>query len=210
MRRTSDSTRYLKMACGENPKNTYGASRGGVLPYSRMGVAWTLRKMLDDARSLVTRQNDWCENPSTTERLPEDVELEQLVELLRGRMNVHVHCYEVHDMQMMLRLSDEYQFDIHAFHHALEAWRIPDLLLNRGVTAAIFADKWGFKLESYDGTPHAASILHEAGVKVALKTDHPVISAKLLMHQAAIAHSFGLPDYAAIAGTNKKGIIFNG
>lgn len=39
-----------------------------------------------------------------------------------------VHCYMVHDMEMMIRTSKEFNFTIKAFHHALEAWKIPTLL----------------------------------------------------------------------------------
>ena len=39
---------------------------------------------------------------------------------------------------MMVRLSHEFGFNISAFHHALEAWKVPDLLSENNIGAAIF------------------------------------------------------------------------
>jgi hypothetical protein len=48
---------------------------------------------------------------------------------------------------MMIRLSEEFNFNVAAFHHALEAWRVADFLGARKIGAAIFADHWGYKKE---------------------------------------------------------------
>jgi hypothetical protein len=48
---------------------------------------------------------------------------------------------------MLLRLSDEYGFKIEALHHALDSHEVPQLLAERDIGAAIFADHWGFKNE---------------------------------------------------------------
>ncbi len=49
---------------------------------------------------------------------------------------------------MMVRTSKEFNFSIAAFHHALEAWKIPEILRENNITAATFADHWGFKVSS--------------------------------------------------------------
>lgn len=38
----------------------------------------------------------------------------------------------------MVRHSHEFGFNISAFHHALEAWQVPDLLRDNNIGAAIF------------------------------------------------------------------------
>jgi hypothetical protein len=67
----------------------------------------------------------------------------------------------VHDMEMLLRLSKgsfpsilflisdrsfagtEFDFKIAAFHHGIEAYKIPELLLAANITVATWADSWG-------------------------------------------------------------------
>jgi hypothetical protein len=44
--------RYMKMACGENPKGLYG--------HTRMGDAWIFRKHMERARELMEKQDAWC------------------------------------------------------------------------------------------------------------------------------------------------------
>lgn len=69
---------------------------------------------------------------------PTDLSLNGLVALLRGKARLHVHGYETQDLEMMMRLSREFNFNISAFHHALEAYMLPDQLLDAGVTIATF------------------------------------------------------------------------
>ena len=77
-------------------------------------------------------------------------------------------------MQMMIRIAKEFNFTISAFHHALEAYKIPEILRENLINVAIFSDLWGYKMEALDGSVWAPKILHESGVPVALKSDHPV------------------------------------
>ena len=39
---------------------------------------------------------------------------------------------------MMVRNSHEFGFNISAFHHALEAWMVPDLLKENNIAVALF------------------------------------------------------------------------
>lgn len=74
------------------------------------------------------------------------------------------------DIEMMVRTSKEFNFSIAAFHHALEAYRIPEALRDNNIVAATFADHWGFKHEGYLASVTSPKTLRAAGVKVALKT----------------------------------------
>ena len=87
---------------GENPKRVYGKGKG-VTPMSRMGSAWLMRAKFDQARSLLESQRAWCSSPSVqgSTNFPHDLALEGLVGLLRGEVKLNVHCYQVHDMEMV-------------------------------------------------------------------------------------------------------------
>jgi hypothetical protein len=64
---------------------------------------------------------------------------------------VHIHCYRADEMAIMLDLAKEFGFRITAFHHGVEAYKIADRLAAEGVCGALWADWWGFKMESFDG-----------------------------------------------------------
>ncbi|KAG0155647.1 hypothetical protein PDIDSM_2820 [Penicillium digitatum] len=192
--------RYLKMACGENPKGNY--------KNTRLGLVWLLRKHLEEARQLQERQSAWCRSAASIENAnffqsrqilqflknrgsrPESFELETSLALLRGELNVNVHCYEPEDLERMLSVLHE--FDIHprAFHHALEAWEVPEFLktLEENITIATFAENALFKAEAYGANLR--------GPKILADHDHTGEGnyAKYLVYQAAVSHSFGLSE----------------
>ena len=43
-------------------------------------------------------------------------------------MLVHNHCYRADEMAIMLDMAREFGFHIASFHHAVEAYKIADLL----------------------------------------------------------------------------------
>ncbi|ORZ24343.1 hypothetical protein BCR42DRAFT_402733 [Absidia repens] len=203
--------RYMKMACGENPKSYYGDSLN-KMPMTRMGEGYLFRKRFEQARNLLREQNDWCEaaeqmenGDSSTSRLsdrfPETLELESLVALLRGQVKLNVHCYLPQDLEAMVHHSLEYDFEIAAFHHALSAWQVPDILkrAKTNITVATFADMWGYKQEGWYQNVHAPNILTDAGVPVAFKSDHPVMNARDLVHEAQKAHHYGFSEHKALS-----------
>jgi hypothetical protein len=119
-----------------------------------MGEGYLFRKWFQDAFDLKSRQEDWCaaaeELNSTDHHLtrlsspfPEKIELESLVALLRGDIKLNVHCYEPHDLEAMVRHSHEFNFDIAAFHHALKAWKVPEIIKRAkgNITIATFSGK---------------------------------------------------------------------
>lgn len=195
-----NAPRAMKMAMGENPKRSHG--RKGRMPYSRMGHAWLMRKQLEAAQKLRVKQDTWDRKGGKGPR-PAMRNLELLVALLRGQVRLQVHCYEVHDIETLLRVMDEFGVQVSAIHHALEAWKVPNLLRRKGVAVATFADLWGFKMEAYDASVRGPAVLMKAGVKVAIKSDHPVMLASSLMHQAAKGHFYGLSAQEALASVTR-------
>ncbi|KAF7556147.1 hypothetical protein G7Z17_g1641 [Cylindrodendrum hubeiense] len=201
--------RYMKLACGENPKDVYG--------HTRMGNAWILRAHLAKARELLTRQDDYClaaSVASTSSRstqhdfvkaagkFPAIPELESTVALLRGRVAFHNHCYLPEDMETMIRVTSEQDIKIKAFHHAIEAWQVPHMLKRKAenITIATFAEFSLYKWEAYSPSLAAGKILNDHGIPVAFKSDHGIAetNAKYLAYQAGVAHAFRLPEDKAL------------
>ena len=199
--------RWMKMACGENPKRVYGSEKR--MPSTRMGEAYLFRAKLRQAMMLVEKQDNWCESAHRLnqgdptirmlEAYPEDLSVESLAALVRGRVLLNVHCYTTYDLEMILRVMGEFGVKVRSFHHALEAYKIPTVMRDANVTIATFTDLWGYKKEAYDASVHAPRILVDNGVPVALKSDHPVINSQYLMFEAAKAYHYGLYPQDALA-----------
>ncbi|KAH8802876.1 hypothetical protein F5884DRAFT_803522 [Xylogone sp. PMI_703] len=205
--------RYLKMACGENPRRVY--------KHTRMGNAWQFRKHMARAQDILQKQDEWCLSAAVAmERgneeqiatlaealgkdggLAEAIEYDSTIAMLKGKIGINVHCYEVEDFEDMLHHSKEFGFRIQAFHHALEAWKVPEMIKEseENITIATFAEFSLYKKEAFGANLWAGKILAEHGVPLAYKSDHvnSETSAKYLLYQAATAHSFHLSEKLAL------------
>ena len=133
----------LKMACGENPKRVYG-QKGG--PSTRMGNIAGFRAAFADAADYMKKRREAKDGGGKR-----DLKLDTLAGAINGDIRVNIHCYRADEMAIMLDLAKEFGFRIAAFHHGVEAYKIADRLAAEGVCAALWADWWGFKMESFDG-----------------------------------------------------------
>lgn len=146
-----DAPYGLKMACGENPKRVYGSRK--VLPSTRMGnmagyrMAWADATEYKRAWEMYDADYDAGKNPLAPER---DIELDTLKGVLDGDILIHNHCYKAEEMAMMIDLGKEFNYHSGTFHHAVEAYKIADMLAENGNCAAMWPDWWGFKMEAYD------------------------------------------------------------
>jgi imidazolonepropionase-like amidohydrolase len=84
---------------------------------------------------------------------------------------VHNHCYRADEMAVMLDIAKEFGYKVTAFHHGVEAYKVADLLRENDTCAAIWADWWGFKMESFDGIRENAAILDRAGTCTVIHSD---------------------------------------
>ncbi|WP_271680352.1 amidohydrolase [Thermomonas mangrovi] len=134
----------LKMACGENPKRVYG-SKGG--PSTRMGNIAGFRAAFIEAADYMKKRSAGVKDAEGKR----DLKLDSLAGAINGDIRVHNHCYRADEMAIMLDLAKEFGFKIAAFHHGVEAYKIADRLGAEGVCGALWADWWGFKMESFDG-----------------------------------------------------------
>ena len=159
----------LKMACGENPKRVYG-KRGG--PSTRMGNMAGYRGAFSQAEAYRRRWDAW--NKDNKGDPPErNLRLETLAEVLRGNIYVQNHCYRADEMAQMLDLAHEFGFKIRSFHHAVESYKIADLLAKEGTSVSVWADWWGFKEEAMDGIQQNAALNQQAGGRPLIHSDSP-------------------------------------
>ena len=160
----------MKMACGENPKRVYGSR--GQSPGTRMGnvagyrAAWIAAADYRD--KLEAAENGQGEAPTR------DLQLETLAGVLSGEILVHNHCYRADEMSVMLELAKEFGYKVSAFHHAVESYKIADLLAEADTCSAMWADWWGFKMEAYDGIRENAAIVDQAGACAIIHSDSQI------------------------------------
>ncbi|QDK34217.1 MULTISPECIES: amidohydrolase [Sphingomonadaceae] len=148
----------LKMACGENPKRVYGGK--GQKPSTRMGNFSVDRQAWIDARKYM--DGDHADR---------DLGKDTLEGVLKGEILVQNHCYRADEMAQVIDMSKEMGYKVTAFHHAVEAYKIADLLRENDICAAVWADWYGFKMEAYDGIPENAALLANAGTCVVIHSD---------------------------------------
>jgi imidazolonepropionase-like amidohydrolase len=160
----------LKMACGENPKRVYGErSRAPSTAMGNMAgyrMAWIrAQKYRDDMAAWKKAGSDPSKRPTR------DLQLETLAGVLDGEILVQNHCYRADEMANMIDLAKEFGYKIASFHHAVESYKIRDLLAREGICSSMWADWWGFKLEAYDGIQANIPLVHEAGACAIVHSD---------------------------------------
>ncbi|KAI0746218.1 composite domain of metallo-dependent hydrolase [Daedaleopsis nitida] len=191
--------RQMKHACGENPDRIYSATR--------MDTAWAFRQAYEHARKLKVAQDEFCAKATRGDwaglrDYPEDLQWEALVDVLRGRVKVQTHCYETVDLDDLVRITNEFEFPIAAFHHAHETYLVPDTLKSaygHPPAVALFATQARYKREAYRGSEFAPRVLASHGLQVIMKSDHPVLNSRYLVYEAQQAHFYGLAHNLALS-----------
>jgi imidazolonepropionase-like amidohydrolase len=183
----------LKMACGENPKRVYG--RREQFPATRMGNVAGYRAQWMDAQEYIRDQalyeKKLADGDEDAKPVKRDARLDTLAGALRGEIIVHHHCYRADEMATVLDMASEFGYRVAAFHHAAEAYKIANLLAERGVCGAMWADWWGFKMESYDGIPENIAFVDAAPGGCAIVHSDSEEGIQRLNQEAAKAMTHG-------------------
>jgi imidazolonepropionase-like amidohydrolase len=152
----------LKMACGENPKRVYGARN--QMPGTRMG------NMALNRQTWI-RAAEYKRKVEKGETITRDLAMETLSGVLSGDILVHNHCYRADEMALVIDMAKEFGYKVSTFHHAVESYKIADLLAREGICSAMWADWWGFKMESYDGVNENIPLVHNASACAIVHSD---------------------------------------
>ena len=174
----------MKAALGENPKTTYGVQ--GNCPATRMGEAALLRRTLLEA---VQYQKD--KERGRLDR--EDFEKEPWMPVLQRVIPMKVHAHRADDILTAIRIAKEFNIDI-TIDHGTEAHLIVDEVKASGFPVIVGTDLTSrSKLEVQNMNFKTNKILAEAGVLIAVTTDHPVALIQYLPLCAGLAVKEGLP-----------------
>ena len=160
----------IKFALGENVvrgKNRY--------PGSRLGVEALIRDRFQSAREWRAAQLAYQALPDNVraQTMPPqpDYELQTLAEILEGKRIVHCHSYRQDEIAMLIRVADDFKFQIGTFQHVLEGYKVADEIARHGAGASSFSDWWAYKMEVMDAIPWNGEMLWKAGVVTSFNSD---------------------------------------
>ena len=174
----------MKCAFGENPKRCYGQS-GKKAPMTRMGTAALLRELL-----MKTRR--YMENQENGKNPPFDMKLEAMIPVLKKQLPLKAHAHRADDIFTAIRIAREFDLDM-TLDHCTDGALIADELAKENMWAFVgpsLGSKTKIELAHKSFTTPA--VLHQAGVKISIITDAPVIPLQYLPMCAGLAVSSGL------------------
>ena len=183
----------MKVAFGENPKRVYESQKKS--PMTRMATAAILRETLIKAKTYMEKKEK-AEDPS---KMPDyDMKMEAMIKVLKKEIPLKAHAHRADDIFTALRIAKEFDVDI-TLEHCTEGHLIADYLAKEGKGAIVgptLSDR--SKVELRNLTFDTPRVLHEAGVKIAIMTDSPVIPLQYLPICAGLAHKSGLDEMEAL------------
>jgi imidazolonepropionase-like amidohydrolase len=192
----ADAPRGVKFALGENVKRT-----DGRFPNTRLGVQALLIRAFTEARAYRRAWDEYERAKKNGRPLPEprrDLRLEALVDILRGDLKVHCHCYRADEILMLLRVADRFGFKIKSLQHVLEGYKIAPEIAAHGASCSTFSDWWAYKIEAYDAIPFNSALLQRAGAKVCIKSDSNELVRHLYQEAAKCIKYGGMSEADAL------------
>jgi imidazolonepropionase-like amidohydrolase len=182
-----EAPRGIKFALGENPKRSnFNAPGQRRYPGTRMGVEETIRQSFEDAKAY---RREWSEyeqrakaaGPKGEKPVPPrtNLRLEELADVLDGKVLVHAHCYRSDEILMLIKVAEDMGFKIRTFQHVLEGYKVAREIAKHGAGASTFSDWWAYKLEAFDAIPFNAAVMTAKGVNVSLNSDSDELARRL-------------------------------
>ncbi|MCX7547153.1 amidohydrolase family protein [Xanthomarina sp. F1114] len=169
----TDSPKFIKFALGENVKQSNWGRHANIrFPQTRMGVE---QVYID----YFTRAKEYETLKKSGKPYRKDLELETLVEILNEERFISCHSYVQSEINMLMKVADQFDFNINTFTHILEGYKLADKMKEHGVGGSTFSDWWAYKYEVNDAIPYNAAIMHNAGITVAINSDDPEMSRRL-------------------------------
>lgn len=186
----------MKIAFGENPKNCYKDK--GV--YSRMSVAAKLREALNKAK-IYEKKLEAAGYPDNIDysKLPAfDDKMEALLPVIRKEIPLKAHAHRADDIYTAIRIAKEFDLDLR-IDHTTDGALIADDLAKEGYPVAVGPSMGhATKYELMNKGFHTPAILAEAGCRISIITDSPVIEQRYLPLCAGRAIHEGLDEFTAL------------
>jgi imidazolonepropionase-like amidohydrolase len=190
----TDYTRRMVLEKG-GMKFAMGAKGRARYPATTMGVAANLRQYLIKTQEYMAAQKKWEDDGKKGNPPARDLGYEAMSDFLTKKTYVRAHVHSATDVMTLVRLKDEFGFDL-TMHHSTEAYKAAPELAKRGISAVVLP--LGPRIGVGEDAMAGPYVLWKAGVKIAMHTDAPVISERWLRLCAALAMRYGIPEDEAL------------
>lgn len=184
-----NAPKFIKFALGENVKQSR-AQNGTRFPRTRMGV----EQLFVD---YFTRAKEYDAKKKSGKPYRYDIEMEVLAEILNGERFISCHSYVQSEINMMMKVAEQFGFKMNTFTHILEGYKVADIMKEHGVGASTFSDWWAYKFEVNDAIPYNASIMHNVGITTAINSDDGEMSRRLNQEAAKTVKYGGVSEEEA-------------
>ena len=185
-----NSPKFIKFALGENVKQTR-LSRNERFPQSRMGVEQVFVDYFSRAKA-------YDELKKSGKPYRKDIEMDVLAEIINKERFITCHSYVQSEINMLMKVAEQFDFNINTFTHILEGYKVADKMKAHGVGGSTFSDWWAYKYEVNDAIPYNAAIMHNAGVTVAINSDDAEMSRRLNQEAAKSVKYGGVSEEEAL------------
>ncbi|NND72734.1 MAG: amidohydrolase family protein [Rhodothermales bacterium] len=192
---------FIKFALGENVKRSRSVSSIRY-PQTRMGVEQVYMDAFSSGRDY---EREWSSynalsaaQKRTTPAPRRDLVMDTMVEILNSERFVTSHSYVQSEINMLMKVADQFDFRINTFTHILEGYKVADKMAVHGVGASTFADWWAYKWEVRYAIPYNATIMMREGVVTAINSDDGEMMRRLNQEAAKSVKYGGLDEYDAL------------
>ncbi|MBI5215654.1 MAG: amidohydrolase family protein [Ignavibacteriae bacterium] len=188
----------IKFALGENVKQSnWGERYTTRYPQTRQGVEQIIRDEFQAARDYKKIRDEF---KSGARKIPprRDIQTETLLEILEGKRLVHSHSYRQDEILMLVRVAEDFGFQIGTFQHVLEGYKVAEALAKHGAGASMFSDWWAYKMEVIDAIPYCGALMHDAGVVVSFNSDSDEQARRMNTEAAKAVKYGGVPPQDAL------------
>ncbi|MEM9719389.1 MAG: amidohydrolase family protein [Bacteroidota bacterium] len=173
---------YIKFALGENVKRSR-SSNSIRYPLTRMGVEQVFVDAFSAARDYEKKWEAYNALTGTAKANAtaprKDLVHEAILEILNKERFVSCHSYVQSEINMLMKVAEQFDFNINTFTHILEGYKVADKMAEHGVGGSTFADWWAYKWEVRYAIPYNPAIMAREGVVTAVNSDNSEMMRRL-------------------------------
>ena len=177
----------IKVAFGENPKRVYSGKN--KMPNTRMAIAALLRETLTEA---VNYKNRKIDAEIEDRDFSKNLKYEALLPLINREIPMKAHAHRADDILTAIRIAKEFNLKL-TLDHCTEGHLISDYIKRENLDAIVGPTlSFNGRVETLNKTFKTPKALIDKGIKVAITTDHPVVTIDNLPLCAAMAMKEGI------------------